>query len=214
MSSIYEAEYQRRRNQNWEGWFRESGITEVKARVHRRLSGITPPLRFLEIGCGVGDQTIEIAGLGHTVLGIDISPTAIEWASEKNTHPNCIYRVEDATSLASIPDQSIDAVWDGNCLHFLIGEDRSQSLAALFRVIATGGTLYINSVVGASGDFPGYDPVTRTQYMNGHAVTYFAEESELMDEISRAGFVIQQVEIQPGEAGISCDFAEILAIRP
>jgi len=49
--------------------------------------------RVIELGCGLGQFTAKIAGAGLTVLGVDISPTAIDKARIK--YPACEFRVGD-----------------------------------------------------------------------------------------------------------------------
>jgi SAM-dependent methyltransferase len=36
--------------------------------------------RILDVGCGLGTNALRLAALGHRVLGVDVSPTAIEQA--------------------------------------------------------------------------------------------------------------------------------------
>lgn len=40
----------------------------------RRLLPVERPLSILDLGCGSGSMTLILAGLGHTVTGLDVSP--------------------------------------------------------------------------------------------------------------------------------------------
>lgn len=55
-------------------------------------------LQILDIGCGIGHYTRELATQGHNSIGIDISPYAIDYA-KKNTprHLNCQFIITDIT---------------------------------------------------------------------------------------------------------------------
>lgn len=41
------------------------------------------PAEVLDIGCGTGSLSVVLAGLGHAVTGVDLSPAMIELAREK-----------------------------------------------------------------------------------------------------------------------------------
>jgi SAM-dependent methyltransferase len=51
----------------------------------------------LDLGCGPGLYTSRLAGLGHTCVGIDFSPSSIEYARSQATSAslNCTYVLED-----------------------------------------------------------------------------------------------------------------------
>jgi 2-polyprenyl-3-methyl-5-hydroxy-6-metoxy-1,4-benzoquinol methylase len=46
------------------------------------LTGIKPPLKILDVGCGTGRHAIEFAKRGYTVKGIDIANGYLEIAAE------------------------------------------------------------------------------------------------------------------------------------
>jgi SAM-dependent methyltransferase len=51
--------------------------------------------KILDLGCGPGLYTSRLADLGHTCVGIDFSPAAIEYANAQNVNTLCRYRCED-----------------------------------------------------------------------------------------------------------------------
>lgn len=50
--------------------------------IHAHLLRATPS-RILDLGCGPGLYSNRLAALGHTVTGIDFSPTSIEYARQQ-----------------------------------------------------------------------------------------------------------------------------------
>jgi trans-aconitate 2-methyltransferase len=91
--------------------------------------------RILDVGCGTGELTAEIAAAGATVVGIDSSPSMIDAALAK--FPQLDFRVDDAASLSV--DGPFDAVFSNAALHWVLrAEDAAASMA---RVIRQGGRL-------------------------------------------------------------------------
>ncbi|MFA4887744.1 MAG: class I SAM-dependent methyltransferase [Candidatus Nanoarchaeia archaeon] len=56
-------------------------------------------LRVLDVGCGVGNISLEIAKSGCDVTGIDSDQGSIEYANKRNTFPNCTFLVSNAHTL-------------------------------------------------------------------------------------------------------------------
>jgi SAM-dependent methyltransferase len=55
------------------------------------------PGRILDLGCGPGLYTSQLAKLGHECVGVDFSPASIEYARENAQSANlpCTYQLED-----------------------------------------------------------------------------------------------------------------------
>jgi ubiquinone/menaquinone biosynthesis C-methylase UbiE len=83
----------------WVRWAREPGHDSYW-RFHRdRFLELVPePGRFtIDIGCGEGRLTRDLAALGHRVVGVDASPTLIEAARAES--PELEFVEADAASL-------------------------------------------------------------------------------------------------------------------
>jgi SAM-dependent methyltransferase len=215
--TVYEGHYRWRREEGWPGWFSEEALDDVLEDLSVR---VCPPKRrgrkALEVGCGAGDQSLFLAQLGFDVTGVDISPTAIEWAKEKasNRGVNAQFLVGDVRDLSAIPDSSFDLVLDGNCWHFIIGEGRARFLQSVYRVLRPGGLFLVNSVCNLPADLPDINRHTRVHIVDGVAVTYFGDAEELLRDLSEAGFKVESHVVKPGEAGKVCDFLHAQARRP
>jgi SAM-dependent methyltransferase len=87
-------------------------------------SRLIPPGRTLEVGCGTGTNAIYLASRGFEVLGVDISPLAIEKAQSKGA-VRC--RFETGDFLAAAPAGGpFDVVFDRGCFH-VFDEDRDRA---------------------------------------------------------------------------------------
>jgi len=59
-------------------------------------------LKILDIGCGTGRHTIELAKRGYNVTGVDLSGNQINWAREKAKEAGLTidFRIQDARNLS------------------------------------------------------------------------------------------------------------------
>ena len=89
-----------------------------------------PGERILDIGCGTGHLTGEIAARGAHAIGIDSSPDMIEAARE--AYPRLKFQVEDAQNFA-FPEQ-FDAIFSNATLHWINEPEKAvQCIAAALK---------------------------------------------------------------------------------
>lgn len=89
--------------------------------------------RILDVGCGTGQLTAEIAACGARVLGIDAAPSMIEQA--RRNFPALRFEQADA---AALPFQAeFDAVFSNATLHWVRDADRAAD--GIRRALKPGG---------------------------------------------------------------------------
>lgn len=112
-----------------------------KLRWHRRakmlLSNISPALRVLEIGCGTGYLTKELAKTSAFVTAIDISRDLLREAKTFAQSREIRYSVSNAYMLA-FGDRSFDTIVGSSVLHHL---DIEKTLREFYRVLRPGGKI-------------------------------------------------------------------------
>jgi SAM-dependent methyltransferase len=88
-------------------------------------SRVSPDERVLDIGCGIGAVSFDIAEkVGCQVVGVDLEEVKIEVAEQKYPHGNITYIVGDV--LTDVPAGSFDVLILSNVLEHL--PDRSEFL--------------------------------------------------------------------------------------
>lgn len=53
-------------------------------------------LKVLDVGCGVGNISLQIANIGCDVTGIDVDKSSVDYANKRNKMKNCRFKVYNA----------------------------------------------------------------------------------------------------------------------
>lgn len=69
-------------------------------------------LNILDVGCGEGIVSRALAGLGARVVGIDPTRALVAHAeaAERANPTGAVYRIDDGSTLQTVPDCSVDGV--------------------------------------------------------------------------------------------------------
>jgi SAM-dependent methyltransferase len=99
----------------------------------------------LDIGCGLGDNAVYLAGNGYHVTGLDISPTALITAERRAADAGVDIRfaVADSTELEGYTG-AFDTVVDSGMFHCLDDDGKRSYAAAVHRATRPGATLLIS----------------------------------------------------------------------
>ena len=115
----------------------------VNVRLAEIAAGLAPG-RALDLGCGEGADTMWLAEHGWTVVGVDISETALARAAADAAARGVADRVtfEQVNLSAAFPDGEFDLV-SAQFLHSMVHLDRDRIFACAARALAPGGSLLI-----------------------------------------------------------------------
>ncbi len=107
-----------------------------------------PGQAILEFGCGPGSLSVELAGKGARMTGIDLSEIAIEQARNKaeraHVTDRSAFHVMDAEEL-TFPEESFDLVCGSGILHHL---DVGRALGEIHRVLKMDGVAIFMEPLG------------------------------------------------------------------
>jgi SAM-dependent methyltransferase len=115
------------------------------------LGGITPG-PTLEIGAGTGTNAIWMAERGFDVLGVDVSPLAVERANAKTEDRalRCRFATRDFLA-APPPDGPFQFVFDRGCFHVFDEPCERQRFAAQVAAVLAPGGLWLSLVGSTEG---------------------------------------------------------------
>lgn len=201
----FEKQYQILRQQNLEAW-----TGEGYARAWEQLNLIfdilnkenllpTLPAKFLEFGCGNAAMSSQLmAQKGYDVYGVDISPTAINWAKERFSSLNLkgSFYVDDVCKISHFPSKSFDIIYDGSCLHCINGEDRLTCFAEMKRLIKPNGSLIISTMCGFPKQLEDINNYENYQlYQNNQPWRTLKPLELIKKEITNSGFSINYIHV-------------------
>jgi SAM-dependent methyltransferase len=143
----------------------------------------------LDAGCGYAELSLALAAEGHTVVGIELTPTAVAAATKAAQDrglSNATFVKDDITSFTGF-DGRFNTIIDSTLFHSLPVESRDDYLRSVSRAAAPGAIYYI--LVFANGAFPAemdFGPNTVTEDELREAVSKHWEIDEIRPAIIHA----------------------------
>ena len=166
-------------------WMNPFKFPWIMERIQREAT-LLAGRRLLEIGCGLGYDSVEFLKRGVRVTATDLTPQAVALTRRHFQLENLTaedVRVENVLSL-SFPDESFDAVWANGVLHHT-GNSR-LALQEIRRVLKPGGRaiishfyrrrswMYVISRVGRENiEFKEEDPPVTDFYTDSEILALF-----------------------------------------
>ncbi|TLG08651.1 class I SAM-dependent methyltransferase [Nocardia cyriacigeorgica] len=160
--------------------------------------------RVLDPGSGAGEHTILLTRLGYDVLGVDLSPSAVDYARRHAAAkgvPNARFEVADVLAIADHRPADFgpfDTIVDSALFH-VFGEDpeaRATYVRGLHAICASGGLVHILALSDAE---PGIGPrisesIIRESFTDGweledlRPARYRGRNTEVVaEEVARLG---------------------------
>lgn len=153
-----------------------------------RLSGFTPDMHILDVGCGIGGSTRRLAHeTGCRVTGVDLSEAYIDTAQRLTALLNLQERVSfHAASALDLPfdDDSFDGVWSLQ-MNMNVA-DKAAWLKETFRVLKPGGRAVFYEVCG-DADGSQHFPVPWAQ---NASMSFLVPPASFRELLESAGFEI------------------------
>ena len=119
-------------------WETPIGRTRWARRVKMLTSHLHQAQSVLELGCGTGYFTRELAVTGAQISAIDISPELLEVAKQECSSENVRFEIQNAYAM-TFPDETFDSVVGSGVLHHL---EIEAALKEIQRVLKPGGSIY------------------------------------------------------------------------
>jgi SAM-dependent methyltransferase len=171
-------------------------------------------LPILDAGCGNGRDTFFFASRGHTLIGVDHSPHAVEKLNGA-TAPNTSFLHEDFTHPSTeMNKKTFGAVYSRFTIHSVRAKEASLFVKWVYEHLSKDGFLFIEArsvldpmcgVGTAVGD-------EKDAYINTH-FRRFLRKDELLKELEGLGFIIEFVDERDGVAALGDDNPVVLRVH-
>lgn len=215
----HDGAYKKNKELGKSGWDDHKGAAQTIADIEKLYNNPMIPRsgHLLEIGCGAGENVMWFAQRGYSVCGVDIAPSAIDWARERALKERVCadFQVEDVRTLSCFSDEVFDIVHDGHCLHCIIGtDDRSAVFQSIRRVLKKDGIFVLSSMAGnCTLPFGGeFDPESRCMINKGIITRYIGLPDDIIEEVRCAGFDIRSSEFVIDNDDLGGEFGELWLI--
>ena len=189
----------------WQTWFGPGYLALYDAYLAERtpveidqieaLLRIQPPRRMLDLPCGQGRHSIELARRGYEVTGVDLSPFMLDVARKRATEAGVQVRWLEGDMRRPIGGESFDVILNlfTSFGYFADPADDQRVLAAGAAMLEPGGRLLLEVINGARimNDFQ-----SREWFTVGSAAVM---EARTLDRSSQRMVVERTVSIPPDE---------------
>ncbi len=176
---------------DWDGAYQEQGpfegpppwnIGEPQPELAALIRAGKIRSDVLDAGCGFAELSLALAAEGHTVVGVELTPTAVTAATkaaQERGLSEATFVQDDITSFTGF-DGRFNTVIDSTLFHSLPVEARDDYLRSVHRAAAPGASYYI--LVFAKAAFPAemeVGPKTVTEDELREAVSKYWEIDEI-----------------------------------
>ncbi len=191
--------------QHWDAdiYCRHADFVPALGRPVLDLLGPRAGERILDLGCGDGTLSVEIAAAGVTVVGVDSAPSMVERARSRGIDAH----VADGQRLGF--ESEFDAVFSNAALHWM--RDADAVLAGVARALKPGGRFV--------GEFGGHGNVAAVKVAlsavlqrrgidpRAHLVWYFPTAEAYRERLEAHGFAVSTTELIPRPTPLPTDMS-------
>lgn len=158
------------------------------------LLKMSPEDEILDVGCGMGGSSLYLATKYHArVTGVTLSQKQVDIATqlaENGQIRNVSFKVEDALSLASFPNNRFDIVWSlESCEQFY---DKELFIKQAFRVLRPGCKLMLATWCSDADEYEGLQAKEYQKLCNSLQLPYMPTIDRYVEMLRRQGFTINQ----------------------
>jgi trans-aconitate methyltransferase len=161
-----------------------------------------PGEEILDLGCGDGALTEQLAATGAVVTGVDASPAMLDAARQRNLHSTRSFDLahHDATALPY--EQQFDAVFSNAALHWITGVSGQQAmLTGVHRALRPGGRFVAE--MGGQGNIAAIRTALQATLAPFHidaeaaAASFYPSPAIYRRLLESTSFTVQSIELIP-----------------
>ena len=173
---------------------------QAQERLIEKLAALLPlssDTKLLDVGCGMGGSSLYLAEhYGLIVTGITLSAKQVKIATEASIQANLSdqvhFYVEDALTMSSIPDCSVDVVWSLESCEQFFAKDLFVKEA--YRVLKPGGQMMLATWCSDREEYRDADAKKYQKLCQDFDLPYMPTMQYYQALLTQYGFTIQATE--------------------
>ncbi len=123
---------------------KSDNISEIHLNRYDFAQSYVRAKSVIDIACGEGYGSDQLAKISNKVVGIDINPETIEHAKSKYKKNNLSFCVGDVENI-STPNESVDVVISFETIEHVKHKKQEKFLQEAYRVLKPGGTFIVST---------------------------------------------------------------------
>ena len=201
----------------WNRYYHNRVCSTQPSPFARYVATLVEPGRTLvDLGCGNGRDSLYFAQQGLQVVGIDLSPTAIELLRAQQA-PNAQFLCGDfITNPAHTPGR-YDYAYSRFTIHAINPKQETMLLQSMYRALKPGGKLLIEVRSVHDPLYGKGQPVERNAFFYDNHYRRFIVLEELVQSLEQCGYRVEYAKEQTGFAPYGNDdppVIRVVAVRP
>jgi trans-aconitate methyltransferase len=156
---------------------------------------------ILDVGCGDGALTEQLAATGAILTGVDASPTMVAAARARGLKSACAFKVDHHPVEALPYEDRFDAVFSNAALHWIPAHHQASALSAIHRALRHRGRFVAE--MGGHGNIAAIRTALQSTLApygldaEAAAASFFPSPATYQHLLEQAGFTVQSIELIP-----------------
>jgi SAM-dependent methyltransferase len=179
----------------WKRLPEELDPPDYRRRLDFLLGELRPGDRVLDLGCGAGAFTAQVAGAGHEVIGVEVAEAALERCRRR--HPGLEFGLVPIDGPLPFEDGSFELVWASEVIEHVA--DTALWLSEVRRVLVPGGRLLLTTPSHGRAAIALFGLERYAEPLGDHLHLYTRRSlATLLEEFGFSGVAVRAVAGVPG----------------
>lgn len=189
------------RTEHWNEFYLNGDIPQFPSPFAEWVSqSLTEKSKIIDIGCGNGRDSFYFNSIGHSVVGIDVSKSAIKANNKKIATKGISFNWNDLSGyMQTQGDNVADVIYARFSIHAMTEEEETETLFAAASLLKKDGFFYIETRSIKDPQARKGELISHSERIDGH-YRRFGDSAILSKKLKHSGFALEYLEEKNGLA--------------